>query len=227
LTETTVTGRLLIDGVGVECGSAVQPGAIEHEDAVGRWLTGALRESRDSWPLVEQMAAATSSCHAVTVEQVRIRSAAIVDVSALLSLWREADAEPSVGEDPRSVSDLLDAHPDGVLIAELEGVPIGSLIAVWDGWRGNMYRLAVLPGFRRRGIAQALVAEGERRLRERGCARVSALVLRERNWATGFWTAAGYQLDERVVRFVRNLDEPSPRGNQPRRPAQHPATPAK
>ena len=40
----------------------------------------------------------------------------------------------------------------------------GTVIASWDGWRGAMYRLAVLPSLRRRGIAAALVDEGERRL---------------------------------------------------------------
>jgi ribosomal protein S18 acetylase RimI-like enzyme len=85
-------------------------------------------------------------------------------------------------------------------------VVVGSIIAKWDGWRGNMYRLAVLPDYRRLGVARALVEEGERCLRDQGCRRVSAIVMREHEWAVGFWVAASYTNDERMFRFVRNLD---------------------
>ncbi len=69
----------------------------------------------------------------------------------------------------RSVTDTLEdviqviRHPEGsvALVAESDGLIVGSLIATWDGWRGNMYRLAVSPEFRRRGIAAALVSAGE------------------------------------------------------------------
>jgi ribosomal protein S18 acetylase RimI-like enzyme len=41
-------------------------------------------------------------------------------------------------------------------VAEGDGEIVGALIAAWDGWRGNMYRLAVREGHRREGIGLAL-----------------------------------------------------------------------
>ena len=41
------------------------------------------------------------------------------------------------------------------------GAIVGALIAAWDGWRGNMYRLAVDKGHRREGIGLALTRAGE------------------------------------------------------------------
>jgi predicted MFS family arabinose efflux permease len=38
---------------------------------------------------------------------------------------------------------LLNADPEALLVAEVDGVVVGSLIAAWDGWRGSFYRLAV------------------------------------------------------------------------------------
>ena len=148
------------------------------------------------------------------MKETTIRSARIGEVNILLDLWRDADAEPSVSDDVDSVSRLLAQHPDGVLVAEVDGVVVGALIAVWDGWRGNLYRLAVLPAHRRLGIARALVDEGEQRLRRAGCVRVTALVMHEHAWATSFWSAAGYDHDRRVIRFVGNLRESSRRARQ-------------
>jgi ribosomal protein S18 acetylase RimI-like enzyme len=134
-----------------------------------------------------------------------IRSAQHADASVLLDLWRRAGSEPSVGENAASIERLLDRDPDALIVAEVDGEIVGSLIAVWDGWRGNLYRLAVLPEHRRRGIARALLAEGDRRLEAHGCRRVTALVMHEHDWAVGFWRASGYELDERIIRFVGTL----------------------
>jgi len=128
------------------------------------------------------------------------------DVDAVLRLWREAEAVPSTTDDPASLRALLGHDGDSLLVADVDGVVAGCVIAAWDGWRGHMYRLAVLPAYRRRGIASALVAQGERRLRERGARRVTALVIAAEEPAVGFWSAAGYDRDRRVGRFVKTLE---------------------
>ena len=90
-------------------------------------------------------------------------------------------------------------------MAEAEGQIVGSIIGTFDGWRGNIYRLAVHPDHRRQGIARALVAEVEKRLAQQGAKRITALVEKDHPWATAFGEAVGYQVDERIVRRVRNL----------------------
>jgi ribosomal protein S18 acetylase RimI-like enzyme len=90
-------------------------------------------------------------------------------------------------------------------VAEVGGRVIGSVIGAFDGWRGNLYRLAVHPDYSRRGVARALVAEAERGLAREGAKRITALVEKDHPRATGFWAAAGYGVDERIVRYIRNL----------------------
>jgi ribosomal protein S18 acetylase RimI-like enzyme len=90
-------------------------------------------------------------------------------------------------------------------VAEEDGAIVGTVIAAFDGWRGNFYRLAVAPDRRREGIASALVRAGEERLRAVGARRATALVAHEEEHAGAFWIALGYPPDPEIGRHVRNL----------------------
>ena len=139
------------------------------------------------------------------VGSLSIRACRLEDIHSVLELWRQADATPGVTDTAddlrRAVADSL-AH---ILVAEVGGHIVGSVIGTFDGWRGNIYRLAVHPKYRRQGVARALVAEVEKRLTQQGAKRITALVEKDHPWAMTFWEAVGYQVDERIVRRVRNL----------------------
>src|SRR4051794_23836521 len=62
---------------------------------------------------------------------------------------------------------------------------------------------SVHPDCRRRGVARALVAEVEKWLARQGAKRITALVEKDHPWATGFWQAVGYGVDQRIARHVR------------------------
>ena len=132
-----------------------------------------------------------------------IRNATEDDIASVLDLWAVAGSLPSVSDSPEGLAGLLAADPQALLVAELEGVLAGSLIAAWDGWRGSFYRLAVAPEHRRKGLATMLLSEGERRLRERGAVRLTAIVADDEAGAMGFWQAAGYTRQRHRARFVR------------------------
>ena len=136
----------------------------------------------------------------------RIRGAAEGDFAAVLALWVAAGSLPSVSDTPEGLARLLATDPQALLVAELDDVLAGSLIAVWDGWRGSFYRLAVSPEHRRKGLATMLLREGERRLRERGAVRLTAIVADDQASAIGFWRAVGYERQQHRARFVRHLD---------------------
>lgn len=125
---------------------------------------------------------------------------------AVLVLWAEARSEhASTPDRPEEVERLIDDSPAALFVAEQNGRIIGALIAAWDGWRGNMYRLAVRDGHRREGIGLALAKAGEDYLRECGVRRITALVAFDDEVAEGFWEAAGYPVDREIGRRVRNL----------------------
>jgi ribosomal protein S18 acetylase RimI-like enzyme len=138
----------------------------------------------------------------------RIRPARLDEIEPILAVWREADATPSPTDTREEVIELLREPAAVLLVAEADGRLVGTVIGGWDGWRGNIYRLAVSPAYRRRGLARALVAEADRLLHQMGARRISALVESDHRWATDFWdslAASGYRHDERMRRYVKTL----------------------
>lgn len=126
----------------------------------------------------------------------------------MLALWLLDDVQPVTGSDRAGLQRLLASDAEALIIAEraAPGTALaGSLIAVWDGWRGSFYRLAVHPEHRREGLATELVREGERRLAAHGAERLTAIVAGGDPGAREFWTAAGYERQADRERFVREL----------------------
>ena len=101
------------------------------------------------------------------------------DVEAVLDLWQKADATPGITDNADDLRRAVTESQATVLLAEAEGRIVGSIIGAFDGWRGNIYRMAVHPKYRRRGIARALVSEVEKRLARQGAKRITALVERD------------------------------------------------
>lgn len=125
----------------------------------------------------------------------------------MLALWgRERSDHASTPDRVEDVERLLaSGSPAALLVAESEGRVVGAVIAGWDGWRGNIYRLAVDDGHRRRGVGLALTRAAQDYLSSRGAVRITALVAYEDETAGAFWDAAGYPRDQQIGRRVRNL----------------------
>jgi ribosomal protein S18 acetylase RimI-like enzyme len=135
-----------------------------------------------------------------------VRAARPQEALAILELWQQARSEhASTADRLEDVQRLLSAMPGSLLVADGDGAILGALIAAWDGWRGNMYRLAVRFEHRRRGIGLALVRAGEQHLCRQGARRITALVGYDGEVAAAFWESAGYPRDREIGRRVRNL----------------------
>ena len=132
-----------------------------------------------------------------------IRECRPEEAEALLTLWSAAGTSPSITDTIADIRGTIESTAF-VLVAEADQRIVGSLIVAFDGWRGNMYRIAVHPDYRRRGIGRALVEEGEKRLTTQGAKRITALVEEKYPWATAFWLSVGYEIEPGIIRFFRN-----------------------
>jgi ribosomal protein S18 acetylase RimI-like enzyme len=126
------------------------------------------------------------------------------DVDALIVFWQlagENDGRPTDSAD--AVRRLIERDPDALLVAELGGAIVGTVIAGWDGWRAHLYRLAVHPDHRRQGIGRLLLNAAEGRLEALGASRLDAMVLNDNEVGSSAWLARGYRPQAEWSRWVK------------------------
>jgi ribosomal protein S18 acetylase RimI-like enzyme len=115
------------------------------------------------------------------------------------ALWREAfPNDPSWSTPEIAIPAKLAVQPDLFLVATHQGKVVGTIIAGYDGHRGWLYAVAVLNGYRRRGIGSALMHEAERRLRAMGCRKINLQVRTSNASVIRFYERLGYEIEERV-----------------------------
>ncbi|MFD5585451.1 MULTISPECIES: GNAT family N-acetyltransferase [unclassified Streptomyces] len=139
------------------------------------------------------------------MSDLRIRAAGPEDLDTVLAFWKTAAEGTSISDDRDGVERLVARDPEALILAEQDGELVGTVIAGFDGWRCHLYRLAVHPGRRRRGIGSALLAAAEERFAALGGRRADAMVLVRNETAHRAWGAAGYAPEEHWRRWVKPL----------------------
>ena len=124
----------------------------------------------------------------------------------MLAVWERARSPAAVTPDtPEAVERLIAHDPEALLVAELDGAVVGALICGWDGWRGSMYRLGVLPEHRRPGSAARWSRPGHARLVALGAVRAGLQIAADEQAATALWREAGWAHDRTVARWARTF----------------------
>lgn len=117
----------------------------------------------------------------------------------VMALWKTVFGYDSPHNEPSLVLDQKLAVADDLLfVALLEKKVTGTIMAGYDGHRGWLYSLAVLPEHRRLGIGSALVRHAEQALVTRGCMKINLQVVESNSQVVGFYEALGYAMEPRV-----------------------------
>lgn len=118
------------------------------------------------------------------------------DEARVIELWTFGGLIRPWNDPRRDIARKLKVQRDLFLVAELEGVVVGVVMAGYDGHRGWVNYLAVDIGQRRRGIGTALMRDVERRLQAVGCPKINLQVRFENTGVQAFYAALGFGVDE-------------------------------
>ena len=128
------------------------------------------------------------------MQDIIIRDMTIADYDAVTGVWAEAGLpfRPR-GRDRREKMRIEMERGTAVfLVAVAGGEVVGVVLGTHDGRRGWINRLAVIPTYRRRGIAGRLVRGVEARADALGIDIVAALIESENEASLAFFRRMGY-----------------------------------
>jgi len=98
----------------------------------------------------------------------------------------------------------LKVQKEMFLVGSLNGKIVASVMAGYDGHRGWINYLAVLPEYQETGIGRRIMEEAEKRLREIGCPKINLQVRGSNTGVIEFYKKIGYKIDD-VVSLGKRL----------------------
>jgi ribosomal protein S18 acetylase RimI-like enzyme len=126
---------------------------------------------------------------------IKIRRFDIVDYQNIISLWEKVGLtyRPEGRDSPDSIKKQVDKGTSIIIIAEVEGRIIGSVLGTHDGRKGWINRLAVDPEFRRKHVATRLVKELETIFEKLGLEVIACLIETNNTLSREAFKKLGYE----------------------------------
>jgi len=137
---------------------------------------------------------------------VLVRAFKDTDEARVIELWTFAGLVRPWNDPKRDIERKLKVQRDLFLVAELDGVIVGTVMAGYEGHRGWINYLAVDIGQRRRGIGTALMRDAERRLRLVGCPKINLQIRHGNTAVQAFYATLGFKDDE-VLSMGKRLED--------------------
>ena len=117
----------------------------------------------------------------------------------VVALWQNVFGYESDHNSPELVIDKKIALEDGLFfVASVEYNVIGTVMAGYDGHRGWIYSMAVLPDHQKKGIGSALLKYIEEKLSALGCLKVNLQIMEGNEPVEKFYKANGYSTEKRI-----------------------------
>jgi len=129
---------------------------------------------------------------------VNIRKYKPSDRQALVAFWTTVFPDDPPHNEPSAVLAAKLEIDDLVFIAEIDGILIGACMAGYDGHRGWLYAVAVLPEYRRDGTGAALVETALQALKSTGCIKVNLQIRAGNEAVMSFYRSLGFSQEERI-----------------------------
>lgn len=126
----------------------------------------------------------------------------IADYDLVIELMKQTPGVTFRDADSReNTSRYLERNPNLSFVAMVEQELVGCIMSGHDGRRGYLQHLLVLPTFRRKGIASALVAHCLTALEGVGIKKSHIDVLKTNELGATYWAGKGWQLRTDILRY--------------------------
>lgn len=139
--------------------------------------------------------------------QIQFRQFHPDDTEQTVALWQACGLTRPWNDPRKDIERKLQQEPELFIVAEQDGLLLGSVMAGYDGHRGWIYYLSVLPQYQSQGLGKELVQQAEQRLRSKGCPKIQLMIRLDNSSVQDFYRALGYEQAEVVVLGKRLIED--------------------
>ncbi|MBK8901310.1 MAG: GNAT family acetyltransferase [Anaerolineaceae bacterium] len=136
--------------------------------------------------------------------QPTIRPFILPDSDAVVAIWEACGLTVPWNDPHKDIARKMQVNPELFLVAEVNGRLAGTVMGGYEGHRGWINYLAVLPNCQHQGIGRALMAAVEARLAALGCAKINLQVRSSNRAVIQFYGHLGYHIDD-VISLGKRL----------------------
>ncbi len=142
-----------------------------------------------------------------TMVGVELRRCRIDDRDELMRLWHRAglDHVPEGRDSLDGIRRAIENDSSLLLVAEVDGEMVGSIMVSHDGRKGWINRLAVKPDHQREGLATLLVDEGEAFLQSLGIDVFCCLIFNDNVASQHLFHRLGYESNPHIWYYRKKL----------------------
>ena len=135
----------------------------------------------------------------------KFRDITDADVQAVVDLWTVCGLKRAWNDPLQDIQLARRGGHSTVIIGEVEGRIVASVMVGHDGHRGGLYYLSVDPAFQKRGFGKLIHDAAVAWLRARGVWKINLLVRSDNAGVAGFYESLGYAVNP-VLSFGKRID---------------------
>jgi len=137
--------------------------------------------------------------------EVQIKEMIIQDYEEIFAMWQITSKRAlSKADDKKEITCYLNRNKGMSQVAVVAGRIVGTVLAGHDGRRGFIHHMAVLPQYRRHGIARKLATTAIARIEEDGIDKTHIFTYKDNSLGQAFWSSLGFI--QRNDLFVYSFD---------------------
>ncbi len=123
---------------------------------------------------------------------------------AVVELWRNCNLVVPQNDPVEGIRKKVDFQPNLFFVGLLDDKVIGSVMVGYEGHRGWINYLAVLPDYQKRGYGRKLVEKSIAELEKLGCLKVNLEVRKSNASVIAFYKHLGFK-DNQVIGLGKRL----------------------
>ena len=121
------------------------------------------------------------------------------DTEEVIKLWKKCKLIVPWNDPCKDINRKLSIKDNLFIIGEMNKHIIASAMAGYDGHRGYIYYLAVIPEYQKKGIGSSLVSIVEKKLLQLGCPKINLFVRNTNIRVKAFYGMNDYEIQDSQI----------------------------